>query len=161
MSSFCIPASMGALIADAAQEAGVKLLETGGFVLGPTGTDRSTVLALSGERGVDRMSRLFRVSGLAIASLFDWADERDLRILAQWHSHRLEAFLSETDLKHGFNVPGFRTAVVPHYEEPSSNPADWGWWMYDEDSWVETPAPATTVDEFTVVTFEEGRVDGC
>lgn len=158
MSAFTIPSALSERIADVARDSGTQLVEAGGFVLGPMGTERGTVLALTGEEGIDRSWGLFRVSGLAVATVFEWAADHELRILSQWHSHRFEAFLSKTDLDHGFNVPGFRSAIVPYYEQPSSDPRDWGWWMYQHGSWVETAAPELDGGDFSVITFEEGRV---
>lgn len=158
MSEFSIPTQMSATIASKVRASGTTMLETGGFTLAPYGTDSGTVLALSGEIGIERSWGLFEVSGLAIAALFDWADDHELRVLSQWHSHRFEAFLSKTDLAHGFNVPGFRTAVIPNFERPSADPTAWGWWRYTEDKWVITPPPVPSDTSFEVITFEEHHV---
>jgi hypothetical protein len=158
VSAFTMPSAMTARIADVARESGTELLEAGGFILGPVGGERATVLALTGEKGIDRSWALFQVSGLAVATLFDWADDHELRIFAQWHSHRFEAFLSKTDLHYGFNVPGFRSAIVPYYEQPSSTPADWGWWIYNEALWAQTAAPVLDDADFSTITFEEGHI---
>jgi hypothetical protein len=158
MSAFTVPEPMTALIADIVRENGGEELETGGFILAPYGNEGGTVLALTGDKGIERSWGLFQVSGLAVATLFDWADDSNLRVLAQWHSHRRQAFLSKTDLEHGFNVPGFRTAVIPNFEQPSANPTDWGWWMFEDGVWRATPAPRFNESGFEVITFEEGTV---
>lgn len=116
-----------------------------------------SVLAFAGNRDVHRERGLFHVGSRAIAALFDWASAHSLRVVAQWHSHRYEAFLSETDLAYGFDVPGFRNCVVPDYERPSQDPADWGWWVFD-GAWTETPPPAVVEGGFDVITFEAGHV---
>jgi hypothetical protein len=152
-----IPRAAAARIATEARLAGSRPTETGGFLLAVPGGSVS-VLALAGENGVRRGRDLLHVGGLALASLFEWAEAHELTVAAQWHSHRLHAFLSDTDLRYGLNVPGFRTAVVPNYSRASSDPADWGWWVYDAKQWVETAAPMLGDTPVTVITFEEGRV---
>lgn len=156
MSIFTLPGGIAERIALEARTAGADLVETGGFVL--VGEDHRAILALTGNAGISREEKLFVVAIPATAALFDWAAERDVRVAAQWHSHRYEAFLSETDLAHGFNVPDFRTTVVPNYEDPSADPASWGWWQFQTDEWVATAAPAVTDEQFSMITFEAGNV---
>lgn len=156
MSTFTLPKGIAERIAREARAAGLNLVETGGFVL--VGEDRKPILALTGEAGIYREEKLFVVDIPATAALFDWAAERDVRVVAQWHSHRYEAFLSETDLAHGFNVPEFRTTVVPNYEDPSADPASWGWWQFQRDEWAATAAPGVTDGQFSTITFEAGNV---
>jgi hypothetical protein len=158
MNDVVLPGAMVDRIAGATVMAARDLVETGGFILRGYNAAEASVLALTGEKGIERRIGLFVVSGLALAALFEWADEHDLTLAAQWHSHRFEAFLSETDLKYGFGVPGFKTAVVPWYEQASPNSADWGWWQYDGKAWVAQAAPATGAGRFTVVTFDEDGV---
>lgn len=153
-----LPAGMTQTIARVARAAGTELVETGGFILGRPGSGAGTVLALTGDSDVDRQKHLFHVGGLALATLFDWAEERELSVLAQWHTHRYKAFLSDTDLEHGFNVRGFHTSVVPDYETASPDPADWGWWTYTGDEWTPAAAPAVGNAAFLTITFEKGRV---
>lgn len=159
MSALTLPADMPAAIAAVAREAGQSTTETGGFILADAGSTHGTVLASAGERGIERHRDLFHVSGLAISTLFEWVEEAEMTVLAQWHSHRGEAYLSKTDLEHGFNVPGFHTTVVPFYANASADPADWGWWTCDGRAWIEIPAPGLAAAGFSVITFEEGRVD--
>lgn len=187
MSGVELPCGMGRAIADIVQQSGEEDVETGGFALAPMDASTGTVLALTGTKGIERNWGLFRVSGEALATLFDWADERELRVLAQWHSHKHDAFLSAVDLDGGFNVQGFHSAVIPNFASPSSDPADWGWWTFDGIGWVETQVPSSRTNdgslwkrllgmlqrartrlscprsvsaspEFAVITFEEGSV---
>jgi hypothetical protein len=150
---------MAGAIATVARTAGAQLVETGGFILGAPDQPLGTVLALTGEKGIARRKDLFHVSGLALTALFDFADEHELTVLAQWHTHRRSAFLSKTDIEHGLNVPGFHTSVVPFYEHASPRPSEWGWWTY-AGGWVATSAPTVAPHAFRTVTFEEGRVRG-
>jgi hypothetical protein len=76
-------------------------VETGAFLLSAPGDDQVSVIAITGQAGIVRRPNLFAVSGKAIDRLFTWAEDRDLSIRAQLHSHRGAAFLSETDLLHG------------------------------------------------------------
>lgn len=158
MSALLLPTGMPPRIATEARASGAYTVETGGFILsaleGP-----ASVLALTGERGVVRRRDLFRVSGLAMATLFEWVEERELTVAAQWHTHGRRAFLSETDVEHGFNVPGFTTTVVPHYRTASADVASWGWWTYDDREWAAVSPPALVSSNFSVITFEEGRID--
>lgn len=158
MNHLVLPADMARSIAETAAVAGRDLVETGGFILRGYDAAEPSVLALTGQKGIERRMGLFLVSGLALSSLFEWADEHELTLAAQWHSHRFEAFLSKTDLEHGFDVPQFRTAVVPWYEQASPDPADWGWWQFDGKAWVAQAAPSTASGEFIVVTFDEDGV---
>jgi hypothetical protein len=158
MRALLLPAAMPARIAFEARAGGADNVETGGFILGAPGATAS-ILALTGEKGITRQRDLFLVDGLAMATLFEWVDARDLTVAAQWHTHGRRAFLSETDLEYGFNVPGFTTTVVPYYRNASADPADWGWWTFDDGEWVATMAPPLVPSGFSVITFEEGRVD--
>ncbi|HEY3827662.1 MAG TPA: hypothetical protein VGL57_00560 [Solirubrobacteraceae bacterium] len=158
MTQLAMPANMGATIAETAQTAGAQIVETGGFLLGRVNTSDATVLALTGDAGVTRRKDLFQVSGLALSMLFEWADDHDLTVLAQWHSHRLDAFLSPTDLKYGLNVRGFQTTVIPYYQRPSSDPTAWGWWTFDGTTWIASAAPRLNVSGFETIVFEEGAV---
>jgi len=159
MTGFELSADVATAVAETVREVGESLGETGGFLLGSEGSDAVSVLALAGDRGISRRRDLFMVSGAALATLFEWADERSLTIFAQWHSHRRGAFLSLTDLEYGLNVPGFHSAVVPFYRKPSHDFLDWGWWTYEAGKWTATrPARYSTEDEFLQVTFDEEGV---
>ncbi len=140
---------------------GAQGLETGGFLAAPeTDPMRVRVVVVAGERGITRGRGLFRVSGKAIETLFGWADAHALRIPAQFHSHGVEAFLSETDRRDGFNVTDFISAVVPHFRQPPTDPGSWGWWIFDGGGWVPTPPPGLVEDPFHVVIFDEDGVRG-
>lgn len=156
MTPFSLPRRMAARIAREARGAGATLVETGGFVL--AGGDHEPVLALTGTVDIQRETHLFYVGMQAMVTLFDWATARDMTVVAQWHTHRYEAFLSDTDLEYGFNVPDFHTSVVPHYKTASEEPSDWGWWQYQSQAWVRIPAPALTQETFAVISFEAGNV---
>jgi hypothetical protein len=153
-----LPAQMASDIAATARMAGVRLVETGGFVLGNPDDSAGTVLALTGEVDIERREQLFHVGGLALSTLFEWADEQELSVLAQWHTHRRQAFLSKMDVEQGLNVPGFVTSVVPDFERASPAPDRWGWWTYNGAAWAPTAPPAVTTAPFRTVTFERGRV---
>jgi hypothetical protein len=136
-------------------------VETGGFLLAPSDDpDGVSVVAMAGETGIERAWGRFRVSALAIDVLFAWAEERGLRIPAQFHSHGIGRDLSLIDRREGFNVRGFISCVVPEFHDPPSGPNRWGWWLFDGASWVET-APCTVVDGgVMVVRFDEEGVRG-
>jgi hypothetical protein len=139
---------------------GAKPAETGGFLMANAHTrERLAVLALAGQVGIDRGRDLFRVSSSAIERLFTWAGDHDLLIRAQVHSHRGRAFLSETDLRHGFAVEGFVTSVVPTYAHPPGDPGSWGWWSYDAGRWRALRGPRVAPGAAQVVRFDEATVD--
>jgi hypothetical protein len=154
--SIFLPDGLPERVAAETRAAGAEPVETGGFMLADA-TGHVSVVALSGESDVHRERDLFVIGSGAIAALFDWAAARSLRVAVQWHSHRLRAFLSETDLAYAFNVPGFRNCIVPNYERPSAIPSEWGWWVFAK-GWTESPSPEVVAEGFSVVTFEAGNV---
>jgi hypothetical protein len=136
---------------------GARGVETGGFLLAhPNGP--ISILALAGNGGVARRRGLFSVSPRALARLFSWAGDRDLHVAAQAHSHGGRAFLSETDLRHGFSVAGFTTTVIPYFAAPPDDPRRWGWWRY-EGEWREAEAPAVISGNASVIRFDEEGID--
>jgi hypothetical protein len=138
---------------------GDRHAETGGFLLAAEdNADRATVLALGGQSGIVRRRNLFAISGGAIERLFSWAGDTELRIRAQVHSHAHGAFLSRTDLQHGFDVDGFITAVVPHFAAPSAHPGDWGWWQRGGGCWQAQRSPDVVAGSVHIVRFDEGGV---
>ncbi len=135
---------------------GDRHTETGGFLLAPEDRpDRANILALAGQTGIVRRRDLFTISGGAIERLFTWAGEAELHICAQVHSHARDAFLSRTDLRHGFDVDGFITAVVPHFAAPSTNPDDWGWWQRGGGRWQAEQAPDVVAGPVRIDHFDE------
>lgn len=136
---------------------GTRGAETGGFFLSDDG-GALTVVALPGAKGIVRHPRLFVVSGRALARLFRWAGDHELQIRVQFHSHGREAFLSETDLTHGFSVDGFVSTVLPFFRNPSTDPAAWGWWAYDAGGWRHTAPASLIASEARIVRFDEEGV---
>jgi hypothetical protein len=150
--------SVSAIIAEVRRHGRLDL-ETGGFLLGPEAEpSRVEVIALAGDQGIERAWGLFRVSGRAVEQIFAWAEEHELRIPAQFHSHGRGARLSSLDRREGFNVRGFISCVVPSYRKPPPDPLAWGWWWFNGTSWVDAPAPAFRAGRAAVVTFDEAGV---
>ncbi|HUF84619.1 MAG TPA: hypothetical protein VMQ81_08530, partial [Acidimicrobiia bacterium] len=89
-----------------------------------------------------------------------YANEHDLWIPAQYHSHGLGAFMSECDLEHGLSVEGFTSTIVPFFANPPGDPRAWGWWRFDGD-WSPIAAPLRGHGEVARVTFDEDGVRGC
>jgi hypothetical protein len=133
---------------------GAEHVETGGFLLAPRDADTISTVALAGTAGIVRQRDLFQVSERALDRLFAQADEHDLWIPAQFHSHGLEAFMSPTDINHGLSVEGFISMIVPHYAAPPIDRSAWGWWRYD-DSWTAIAPPKTSLGAVSVITFDE------
>ena len=139
---------------------GATPAETGGFLIArPQDPDRIELLALAGEHGVRRARDLFEVTGAAIERLFTWAADNELAIRAQVHSHRKHAFLSPTDVRHGFSVDGFISCVVPQYAAPPAEAGEWGWWECQGGRWARRPSPAVVRGTVDLVRFDAGGVD--
>jgi hypothetical protein len=118
------------------------------------GPDRvASTVALAGDAAITRGEQIFAADGSALGPLFRWAEEHDLTIGAQVHSHRGAAFLSPTDLAHGFSVPGFITTVIPSFANPPADPTDWGWWVYDS-WWRRLRAPQTVNAPTAIIHFD-------
>lgn len=131
-----IPSAAAMIVHAAVTEYGRLDVETGCFLLAPTGSSTVSTVALAGVRGIVRRPDHLAISRRAISQLFRYATANDLTIVAQLHSHRKGAFLSATDLQYGYSVEGFTTSVIPFYQHPPFSPADWGWWRYEDGSWM-------------------------
>jgi hypothetical protein len=132
-------------------------LETGGFLLAPRGAKQITSVACAGNTGITRRPELFQVSERALDRLFAHAEEHDLWIPAQFHSHMFEAGLSLCDLEHGLSVEGFQTTVIPFFHTPPADPALWGWWQYSA-SWKTVSAPNACSAPVKIIAFDEDGV---
>lgn len=145
MGELRVPAVAVDFVVDEVAAYGSLERESGAFLLASIDDPGLiTAVAVPGEKGIERERDLFTISSSSILELFDLASTRGLTIRAQIHSHRRRAFLSATDLRYGFNVDGFVTAVVPFYSAPSPEPKDWGWWGFIEEKWVDVAAPVVT-----------------
>lgn len=137
---------------------GLADAEAGGFLLGSHGDASATVLALAEGVGIERSRGGFRVSGKAVDRLFAFAEEEELRVWAQVHSHPRGSFLSNIDKTDGFRVGGFVSGVIPDYAAPPREPASWGWWTFRDGIWRPAPIPSTVERPGRVVTFDETEV---
>lgn len=138
MSAPLIPTAAAVMVHADVTDHGRLDVETGCFLLAPRGTNTVTTVALAVSRGIVRHPYHFSVSRRAISQLFRHLTAHDLTILAQVHSHRGPAGLSETDLNHGYSVEGFTSAIIPFYQRPPFSPSEWGWWCYQDRSWTTT-----------------------
>lgn len=155
-----LPEQAIAAITDDVRAYGIQRVETGGFFLSPVGdATQISTLALAGTVGITRRRGLFAVSGIALDRLFTWADDNSLRVPAQFHSHGGRAFLSPTDLAHGLSVRSFVTCIVPFWNDPPTDPTQWGWWRFDGEAWRdETPPEPDRNASVAVVIFDERGV---
>jgi hypothetical protein len=161
MSALTIREGAVDLLLDEVETYGALPAETGAFLMGREDAPHELALiAVPGPAGVVRRRDLFEVSAEALAGLFDLATEEGLVIRAQLHSHRRGAFLSWTDLEHGFNVEGFVTCVMPRYSSPPREPALWSWWRFEGGSWVDHPAPTVIPGACERIDFAPGGHDG-
>jgi hypothetical protein len=157
VSTFRIHEDVRAKLVDDVRDHGDAGIETGAFLLG-LADQPVTTLALAGDAGVARHKRQFRVTARALHRLFTWADQRELQVVAQAHSHGGAAFLSRSDLRHGFSVNGFTTAVIPYFGMPPQDPAEWGWWRYEHGEWIDVEPPGVIDGAAAVVVFDESGV---
>jgi hypothetical protein len=146
------------LIAADVRSYGERSLETGGFLLTPVGGEVVSVVALAGERGIVRHRELFQISERALDRIFTHADDHELHIPVQFHSHRLGAFLSWTDASHGLCVADFVSVVIPGYREPTCDVQQWGWWQFGDRRWKPIAAPRVTPGTTSFVRFDEDGV---
>jgi hypothetical protein len=127
---------------------------------------RSHSCSATTQRSSSRSLGLPASSGIGTSSqsaarlslrLFAHADERDLKVVAQFHSHRGQAYLSRSDLRHGFGVDGFTTTVVPYYESPPGDIAAWGWWTHQR-GWQPTAPPTIGSGSARTIHFDEDGI---
>lgn len=147
-----------AIVADVARY-GRAAVETGGFMLAAAGSDVVSAIAAAGTKGVVRHRDLFQVSEFALDALFAYAEERRLWIPAQYHSHGLDAFMSECDVEHGLSVAGFTSAIVPFFADPPGDPSAWGWWRFHGE-WISIASPIAATGDVAVLRFDEDGVGG-
>lgn len=146
-----------ALVADVAAY-GAQDVETGAFLLTQRGCNDVSVLALLGTEGVVRHRGRLEVSATVMDPLFTFAEDRDLQVRAQVHSHKGDAFLSLVDRRGNIRVPGFTAAVIPTYRTPPAEPQRWGWWTYRTPDWTKSLPGLTTEDSAHVITVDAGGV---
>ena len=155
-----IPASAIEAIGDEVLAFGSRDVETGGFVMAARDGDTVSIVAVAGNTGIVRRGNLFVMSELALDRIFTFADDRQMWIPAQFHSHRLGAFLSETDKEHGLRVDGFISVVIPTYSDPPRDVARWGWWRFGAGRWRTIEPGGIAGGQVDVVRFDEDGVRG-
>lgn len=126
--------------------------ETAAILLSSRHDRHADILALCGERGIERRPDQLVISGAALALLFDWADEVGAQVIAQVHSHGGLARMSPTDRRFGLTVEGFTSAIIPYFAEPPDDPSAWGWWRFQERAWV---TAASFIPEFEATLPDE------
>lgn len=154
MKNFSIARTLLEPLQDHVRDHGRRDDEAGGFLLGTYEDPVATVLALAEGVGVERSRGFFRVSGTAMEQLFTFAENENLRVWAQVHSHPRRSFLSETDETDGFRVEGFISGVIPNYVKPPRKPQSWGWWTFHHGAWEATGIPSLNGGVSRVVTFD-------
>jgi hypothetical protein len=156
-SALVLPDAAAAAVVAEVAEWGFRRVETAGFLLASRGREEVTAVALAGTSGIVRRRDLVQISDIALDRLFAYADHHGLWIPAQFHSHYGAAFMSPTDLDHGLSVEGFVSTIVPFFTEPPSNPAEWGWWCYQQ-SWQTIQPPRGSSEPTKLITFDEAGV---
>jgi hypothetical protein len=145
------------IIADVAWH-GALGVETGALLLTPHGEPAVTVVALAGTAGIDRHSGLLVFSSAALNPLFSYAEDHDLQLRAQVHSHMYDAFLSPTDKAGNIRMPGFIASVVPNFATPEAHTNVWGWWTFDGTDWTPTEPALVTAQDTKFVIFDADGV---
>jgi hypothetical protein len=152
-------AAVAAIVAEVARY-GAAGVETGGFLLVPRSNPTiTTVVATAGTTGIVRRPNQFIISGAAVDVLSGWADNHDLRIAAQFHSHGNAAFLSPIDRRGGIRIDGFVSTVIPTFHTPPAAMTAWAWFTFAKGNWQPRPALATVAGGIDTVTFDEDRTD--
>lgn len=133
-------------------------VETGALLLTPHGEPAVSVVALAGTAGIDRRRGLLVFSSAALNPLFSYAEDHDLQLRAQVHSHMYDAFLSPTDKAGNIRMPGFIASVVPNFATPDADPTVWGWWTFNGSDWIPTEPASVSTHATKSVTFDADGV---
>jgi len=149
--------AVATMVADVARY-GALGVETGSLLLTPPGEPTVTVVALAGVSGIDRHPDLLVFSANALNPLFSYAEDNELQVRAQAHSHQYEAFLSSTDRAGNIRMPGFIASVIPKFATPPTDTATWGWWDFDGTDWTPTQPATVTASDTKVITFDADGV---
>jgi hypothetical protein len=160
--SVTIPdAGVAAIVKETALFGG-RDLESGGFLLVPRESSAAAVstVAFAADVGVVRYRDVFQISERALDRIFTFADDHDLWIPAQFHSHEFDTFLSYTDKQHGLCVEEFISIVIPTFAAPPEDAGRWGWWRFTADRWRVAEPGGVTAGTVQLVRFDEAGVDG-
>lgn len=133
-------------------------VETGALLLTRHGEPAVTVVALAATAGIDRRRGLLVFYSAALNPLFTYAEDHDLQLRAQVHSHMYDAFLSPTDKTGNIRMPGFIASVVPNFESPDADTTAWGWWTFNGTDWMPTEPASVTTQATKFVTFDADGV---
>ncbi len=137
-------------------------LEHGGFLLLANTAHVVSLVAVAGANGITRHRNLFQISAEALDRLFTFADDRELWIAAQFHSHGEDhgaaAFLSPTDADHGLRAEGFTSVVIPGYRNPPADTRRWGWWRFTAGRWKRVNGIGVGEGAVELVRFDEAGV---
>jgi hypothetical protein len=148
-------AAVAAIAAEVARY-GVAGVETGGFLLVPRSNPTvTTVAAMTGATGIVRRPDQLVISAAAVDILSEWADDHDLRIAVQFHSHGGTAFLSPVDRRGGVRVDGFTSAVIPTFRTPPAAATAWTWFAFAHGAWHPRPPLPTVPGGIGIVAFDE------
>ena len=145
--------AVATMVADVARY-GTLGVETGSLLLTPAGEPTVTVVALAGVSGIDRRPGLLVFSADALNPLFSYAEDNELQVRAQVHSHMYDAFLSPTDKAGNIRMPGFIVSVIPTFATPSTDTTAWGWWDFNGTDWIPTEPATVTAYDTKVITFD-------
>ncbi|WP_392544213.1 hypothetical protein [Oryzobacter telluris] len=141
------------LTADVARY-GSRGVETGALLLTPIDDVAVSVIALAGAAGIERHPGLLRFSTSVLSPLFSYAEENELQLRAQVHSHKFDAFLSPTDKAGNIRMVGFIACVIPNFATPSPDPSAWGWWTFGGQHWTPSASAVETDASTKVITFD-------
>ncbi len=161
MRRLVLPARGVDAIVEDARRYGACGVESGAFLLGPLTADGMVdTIALLGRRGITRHADHLVISARALGHLFERADREGRQVLAQLHSHRREAFMSETDERFTLTVRGFTSGVIPFAATASPEPSRWGWWRFDGSRWRVSSPAGVAVTPVQILVLDEGGLVG-
>lgn len=150
---FLLPTNAIAALCEDVSRYGALGVETGALLMCEPNNDVVRVLALVGTAGVTRRYGLFLLSMPVVDRAFTYAEDHQLRVRAQVHSHAEEAFLSATDQRGNLTMKGFTAAVIPTFQTPPSDPSSWGWWTFNAGTWnVSQPATVDMTSSAEILT---------
>jgi hypothetical protein len=159
MTDLVLPQNAVTDLIDQVSSYGRLNVETGALLMSDRNSDMVQVVALAGEAGVTRRYGLFVLSMPVIDQAFTYAEDRDLQVRAQIHSHAGDAFMSRTDKSGNLNMKGFIAAVIPNFRKPPHDPSSWGWWTFNAGAWEPSePARLTVAPRATVLTVDADGV---
>lgn len=129
---FTLPSALIPATVDWLRKEGQFRVESIAYWAGSIGVQgaRITDLIVPSGPGVQRHPLQVRVSDRTMASICALVEPPDRVLLVQVHTHRGEAFHSDTDDQYSLNTPGLVSIVIPHFAKEGGE--RWNQWGFHE-----------------------------